>query len=231
MKPLSPHDPRDESLDDLIAAALHGELTPEERARFESRLSTDPAAQAAYQEAQAMHDLLEKNYQSAQPDPAFEQRMVSGVRRQIQSEAHRETALESLLALWRGLKNILGRRSLWTYGGVCSVVLVLFLAFAIYSGNQVKGIFTTITSQLAVAGQASRSLSFLPSGEESQARHQLHPPRVRTPHCLPLWSKGKRIGRTSSKPILPIKSPPSNWREWKLKKSVMPARIRKIYDR
>jgi anti-sigma factor RsiW len=44
MKPVSPHDP----LDDLIAAALHGDLSPEERAQFESRLQTDPAAQAAY---------------------------------------------------------------------------------------------------------------------------------------------------------------------------------------
>src|SRR5476651_1019094 len=100
MKPPTPHDP----LDDLIAAALHGELTPEERAQFESRLQTDPAAQAAYQEAQAMHDLLDKNYKAAQPDPAFEQRMVSGVRRKIQHDQHRETAWESLLALWMGLK-------------------------------------------------------------------------------------------------------------------------------
>ena len=104
MKPISPHDPRNEEFDDLIAAALHGELTPEERAQFESRLQNDPAAQAAYQEAQAMHDLLEKTHQNAQPDPAFEQRMVSGVRRKLQTEQHRETAWESLLILWAGLK-------------------------------------------------------------------------------------------------------------------------------
>lgn len=147
MKPLSPHDP----LDDLIAAALHGELTPEERAQFDSRLSNDPAAQAAYQEAQAMHELLEKTHQSAQPDSAFEQRMVSGVRRKLETEQHRETALESFIVLWTFLKSIFGGRSLWTYGGVCSVVLVLFLMFAVYSGNQVKSVFTTITSQLALA--------------------------------------------------------------------------------
>jgi autotransporter-associated beta strand protein len=102
MKPLSPHDP----LDELIAAALHGELTPEERAPFEARLAHDPAAQAAYQEAQAMHDLLEKTHQSAQPDSAFEQRMVSGVRRKLQHDQHRETGLESLLLLWAWLKRI-----------------------------------------------------------------------------------------------------------------------------
>jgi hypothetical protein len=147
MKPLNPHDP----LDDLIAAALHGELTPEERTQFESRLTTDPAAQAAYLEAQAMHDLLEKTHQEAQPDPAFEQRMVSGVRRKLQTEQHRETAWESLLALWKGLKSIFGGRSLWTYGGICSVVLLLAFTFLVYSGNQVKGVFTTISRQLAMA--------------------------------------------------------------------------------
>jgi type II secretory pathway pseudopilin PulG len=100
MKPHTPHDP----FDDLIAAALHGELTPEERTQFEARLSNDPAAQKAYQEAQAMHDLLEKTHKNAQPDPNFEQRMVSGVRRKLQTEKHRESGLESLLALWAWLK-------------------------------------------------------------------------------------------------------------------------------
>src|ERR1700679_1255149 len=123
MKPILPHDP----FDDLIAAALHGELTPEERTQFESRISNDPAAQAAYQEAQAMHDLLEKNHRAAQPDPDFEQRMVSAVRRKLAHPPHRETALESLLVLWRSAAGVwriatrlLGGRSLWFYGGVCS---------------------------------------------------------------------------------------------------------------
>ena len=129
MKPISPHD----SFDEMIAAALHGELTPEERAQFESRLSTDPAAQAAYQEAQAMHDLLEKTHQSAQPDPAFEQRMVSGVRRKLQTEQHRETAWESLLALWAGVKGFFSRKRrpspLWRYSlnaiGLLFIIAIL----------------------------------------------------------------------------------------------------------
>ena len=64
------------------------------------RLQNDPAARAAYQEAQAMHDLLEKTHHDAQPDSAFEQRMISGVRRKIQHKDHRETAWESVLVLW-----------------------------------------------------------------------------------------------------------------------------------
>ena len=100
MKPITPHDP----LDDLIAAALHGELTPGERAQFESRLQTDSAAAAAYHEAQAMHDLLDQTHRTAQPDPDFEQRMVSAVRRKLAQPAQRETAWESLLFFWKGLR-------------------------------------------------------------------------------------------------------------------------------
>jgi hypothetical protein len=120
MKPITPHDP----LDDLIAAALHGELSPEERARFESRLQNDPAALAAYLEAQAMHDLLEKTHHNAQPDPDFEQRMVSGVRRKLAQPGHTETAWESLLVFWRGAKALL--TSWWKYpiGGLAATVLV-----------------------------------------------------------------------------------------------------------
>ena len=154
MKPTTPHDP----LDDLIAAALHGDLTPEERTQFESRLQNDPAAQAAYQEAQAMHDLLEQTNRTAQPDPDFEQRMVSGIRRKIANPPHNETAWESLVILWRAVTGIsapavrvLRGHSIWTYGGVFSAVLVVGLLFIIHQGNQVKSVFSTITSQLAVA--------------------------------------------------------------------------------
>jgi type II secretory pathway pseudopilin PulG len=102
MKPTTPHDP----LDDQIAAALHGDLTSEERTQFESRLSNDPNAQAAYQEAKAMHDLLEQTHRTAQPDPDFEQRMVSAVRRKLAHPPHQETAWESLIVLWRTFSQI-----------------------------------------------------------------------------------------------------------------------------
>ena len=138
MKPLSPHDP----LDDLIAAALHGELTPEERTQFEARLSNDPAAQAAYQEALAMHDLLEKTHQSAQPDSAFEQRMVSGVRRKLQTKQHPETALESLLALWNGVKSVVirKRQPLPWLGSAIAILCILFVLAGVALGPITNGI-------------------------------------------------------------------------------------------
>ncbi len=130
MKPISSHDP----LDDLIAAALHGELTPEESAQFEARLNNDPAARAAYQEAQAMHDLLEKTHQSAQPDPAFEQRMVSGVRRKLQTKQPRETAWESVIFFWKWVRGqLFGKWHLGHYTAVSSLlVVVLGFSFALY---------------------------------------------------------------------------------------------------
>ncbi|HEV3270618.1 MAG TPA: DUF4349 domain-containing protein [Candidatus Methylacidiphilales bacterium] len=138
MKPISPHDP----LDDLIAAALHGELTPDKRAQFETRISNDPAARAAYQETQAMHDLLEKTHQTAQPDPAFEQRMVSGVRRKLQDKQHRETAWESLVVLWRGVKGFftLKRRPIPSLGTAIGLLVIISVLAGVAFGPITNGI-------------------------------------------------------------------------------------------
>jgi anti-sigma factor RsiW len=103
-EPVPPHDP----LDELIAAALQGDLSPQERADFDTRLQTDPAARAAYQEAQAMHDLLDHTHRNAQPDPRFEERMVSGVHQKLEN-APRETAWGSMVALWSGVKLTLNK--------------------------------------------------------------------------------------------------------------------------
>jgi autotransporter-associated beta strand protein len=121
MKPTIPHDP----FDDLIVAALHGELTLEERTLFDARLNHDAAAQAAYQQAKLMHDLLEKTHTNAQPDPSFEQRMVSGVRRKIQHEEKRETAWESALILWRGLTRLPKRFRFAEVAVVLAIVAIL----------------------------------------------------------------------------------------------------------
>jgi type II secretory pathway pseudopilin PulG len=160
MKPLSPHDP----FDDLIAAALHGELTPEERTQFEARLSNDPAAQAAYQEAQAMHDLLEKTHKNAQPDPAFEQRMVSGVRRKLQTEQHRETAWESFFALWIGLKRFFVKRRAWEYAVVCVI-------FALLAGVALGPITNGIKkAKKSAEMQEARELAMAKADEDMQAQ-------------------------------------------------------------
>ncbi len=139
MKPLLPHDPFDE----LIAAALHGELTPEERTQFNARLQNDAAARAAYQEAQLMHDLLEKTHKNAQPDDAFEQRMVSGVRRKIQTKEHRETAWESALFFWKWVKGRLTIKwSVWEYSATTVlVVLTAVFGLALYHDSRLARTF------------------------------------------------------------------------------------------
>ena len=144
MKSITPNDPRDEQLDELIALALHNELTPEERAQFDTRLQTDPAAQAAYQEAQAMHDLLEKTHQEAQPDAAFEQRMVSGVRRKIRTEKDRETRWGWLVRLWEMIK------ATPEHIRISEVVAVLFI-IVILTGVA----FGPITNGIAKAKQSA----------------------------------------------------------------------------
>jgi hypothetical protein len=165
MKPIFNSTPAPDPLDDLLAAALHGELTAAERAALDARLATDPAARAAYQETQRMHDLLEKNHREAQPDPAFEERMIAAVRRKARAEKeHRETAWKSVLVLWRGLGRLVRDRSWPEYAGALAVLLVLCVVA-----------FGPITAGIRKAkmpeGQA-RSLTFLPGGPTSAADAQ-----------------------------------------------------------
>jgi hypothetical protein len=178
MKPLTTHDSRDDSLDELIAAALHGELTPEERVRLESRLTTDPAAQAAYQEAQAMHDLLEKTHKNAQPDPAFEQRMISGVRRKIQTEK-RETAWESMLALWAGMRKFVARKRepIPFLGAAIVVVVTVFLLAGVALGPITNGIKKSSQSAMMQEAHAKAVEDYqaqMDSGASNPAMKDLH---------------------------------------------------------
>jgi hypothetical protein len=121
MKPTStPHDP----LDELLAAAVHGELTAAQRAELDALLQNDPAARAAYQEIQAMHDLLERNHQDAKPDPNFEDRMISGVRRKARADETRETPWESALVLWSAIKYPFMVRPSWTFATALTVLVI-----------------------------------------------------------------------------------------------------------
>ncbi|MEJ0001263.1 MAG: hypothetical protein WDO13_20155 [Verrucomicrobiota bacterium] len=141
MKPLNPPNIPHDPLDDLIAAALHGDLSPEERAHFDARLAGDPAAQAAYQEAQAMHDLLEKTNHTARPDADFEQRMVSAVRRKLAQPAQRETAWESAKILTDALRR--GARMVWRhvgFGGALTLVVIALIVCGVALGPITNGV-------------------------------------------------------------------------------------------
>ena len=208
MKPISSHDP----LDDLIAAALHGELTPEERAQFDSRLNTDPAARAAYQEAQAMHDLLEKTHQSAQPDSAFEQRMVSGVRRKLQTEQHRETAWESILVLWMALKQFPKRFRLVEVAVVLGIIAILAgvalgpITNGIKQAQRPVGVFSTINNKLGVASAGAPPT-------EDFTKTYLPPQPAATPDArlAVLDRKEARLHDQAQELILKTKMPSNYW--------------------
>ena len=131
-----PHDP----LDELLAAAVHGELTAAQRAELDALLQNDPAARAAYQEILAMHDLLERNHNEAKPDPAFEDRMISGVRRKARADATpRETPWESALVLWRAIKWPFVARPAWTFATALTIVVVaLVLALGPITSSREK---------------------------------------------------------------------------------------------
>ena len=142
MKPTS-------TLDELMAAALHGDLTPEERAQLETQLQNDPAARAAFQEIQAMHDMLERHHR--RPDPAFEERMVSGVRRRIQGEGKAESAWESVVVLWRGMRAVI--RNPVAISACVGVIIVALVVVG--GGGQTHQIFSTLSNRMeGPAGQA-----------------------------------------------------------------------------
>src|ERR1700678_164370 len=106
-----------------------------------------------------MHDLLEKTYRDAQPDPAFEERMVSGVRRKLRNEKeHRETAWESAMVLWRGIKGILTNRwvSRCAYAGV--FLLIAGLALRSYVQNN-EHLLTGMSDNSGIANSAVPSAS------------------------------------------------------------------------
>jgi hypothetical protein len=143
MKPTStPHDP----LDELLAAAVHGELTAAQRAELDALLQNDPAARAAYQEIQTMHDLLERNHHEAKPDPAFEDRMISGVRRKARADK-RETPWESALLLWSALKWPFRRSVVWPTVAFCAIMMILA---GVALGPITNGIRSSKESQLVM---------------------------------------------------------------------------------
>jgi hypothetical protein len=129
-----------DSLDQLIAGALHNDLTAAEHNEFTTRLQNDPAARMAYQKSQLMHDLLEKTHRNAQPDSSFEQRMVSGIRRKLQHEGQtRETHWESVVFLWRRLKALAPRRRSIVGLVVVIAILLVVVRAPITSGIKRSG--------------------------------------------------------------------------------------------
>ncbi len=77
-----PNDIHDE-IESWLAADIHDQLAPEERAAFQQHLASCAACRALQQEEKQMHQLLEKTLATESADPAFEQRMLSRFRDKV----------------------------------------------------------------------------------------------------------------------------------------------------
>ncbi len=87
------HDP-----DNWLAAAVHGQLSAEERAEFEQHLAGCGECRALYQQEIALHKMITQSLDPARPDLAFEQRVVSGFRHVAPV---RTSFASGLAVLWR----------------------------------------------------------------------------------------------------------------------------------
>jgi hypothetical protein len=72
-----------EEIDNWLAADIYGELSDVERSALHTHLVECAACRKSHQETKTMNRILEETLAQEKPDPAFEQRMVSGFRSRI----------------------------------------------------------------------------------------------------------------------------------------------------
>ena len=72
-----------DEIDKYLAAALHKELSEEERRELQTHLIECASCQKLHQETKIMNKILEENLAGEKADPTFEQRMLAGFRNRI----------------------------------------------------------------------------------------------------------------------------------------------------
>jgi hypothetical protein len=82
-----------------LAAAVHGQLSREENAAFREHLATCAACRSLYEQEQATSTMIENTLQTARPDLAFEQRIVSSFRRKAPARGSFLSPLAHLLRM------------------------------------------------------------------------------------------------------------------------------------
>jgi hypothetical protein len=70
-------------IESWLAAAVHGQLSPDERRAFDEHLATCATCRALHAEELTMHTMIENTLRDARPDLALEQRIVSRFRRAV----------------------------------------------------------------------------------------------------------------------------------------------------
>src|SRR3954466_15691475 len=66
-----------------LAAAVHEQLSSEERTEFNEHLASCETCRALYEEELTMSKIIESSLEGAKPDLAFEQRVVSSFRKSV----------------------------------------------------------------------------------------------------------------------------------------------------
>jgi anti-sigma factor RsiW len=82
-----------------LAAAVHDQLSPEERAQFNEHLATCETCRALHQEELTINTMIESTLEEAKPDLAFEQRILSSFRRKVPQRAGLTSLLAALFRL------------------------------------------------------------------------------------------------------------------------------------
>src|SRR5216117_1553337 len=72
-----------DEIDSWLAADIHGELSEDERSALHAHIVDCAACRKAHQENKVINKMLEETLAQEKPDPAFEQRMLSGFRSRI----------------------------------------------------------------------------------------------------------------------------------------------------
>jgi hypothetical protein len=72
-----------DTIDNFLAADLHGDLSDAERSALHTHLVECAACRKAHQETKLMNKILEETLANEKPDPAFEQRILANFRNRI----------------------------------------------------------------------------------------------------------------------------------------------------
>jgi Domain of unknown function (DUF4349)/Putative zinc-finger len=88
-----------DEIDNWLVADIHGELSDDERGALHAHLVECAACRKAHQENKVMNKILEETLANEKPDPAFEQRMLSGFRSRIPQRSGLVKLLGDLMRL------------------------------------------------------------------------------------------------------------------------------------
>jgi hypothetical protein len=88
-----------DEIDTWLVADLHDELSENERSALHAHLVDCGACRKTHQEIKTMNKILEENLAQERPDPAFEQRMLSGFRNRVPQRSGLVKLLVDLMRL------------------------------------------------------------------------------------------------------------------------------------